>query len=133
MSVDAMRSKVDANRPLRPVRLGPADCLMQREPNGTILMRSPHPLPAYPRKLTEPLEHWAAKTPDRIFLAQRDAQGGWRILSYAEALSCVRRIGQALLRRNLSPERPIVILSGNDIEHALLGLAAAYIGIPFAP
>ena len=45
----------------------------------------------------------------------------------------VRRIATALLRRELSPERPIVILSGNDIEHALLGLAAMYVGIPYAP
>ena len=45
----------------------------------------------------------------------------------------VRRIGAALLTRNLSAERPIVILSGNDLEHALLGLAANYVGIPYAP
>jgi feruloyl-CoA synthase len=96
-------------------------------------MRSPHPLAPYPSKLTERLEYWAAKTPERIFLAQRDPQGEWRTLTYAEALSCVRRIAQALIRRDLSPERPIVILSGNDIEHALLGLAAAYVGIPYAP
>ena len=45
----------------------------------------------------------------------------------------MRRIGTALLARAPSPERPIVILSGNDIEHALLGLAAMYVGIPYAP
>src|SRR5215218_6963010 len=133
MSGEAMRTKGEATKPLRPVRLGPADCVVERKPDGTIFMRSPHPLPPYPGKLTEPLEYWAAKTPDRTFLAQRDAQGGWRTLSYAEARSCVRRIAQSLLRRDLSPQRPILILSGNDIEHALLGLAAAYIGIPYAP
>jgi feruloyl-CoA synthase len=133
MSVDATQRESEARRPLRAVRLGPADCVMRREPDGTILMRSPHPLAPYPSKLSERLEYWAATTPDRIFLAQRDAQGGWRTLTYAEALSCVRRIAQALIRRDLSPERPIVILSGNDLEHALLGLAAAYVGIPYAP
>ena len=45
----------------------------------------------------------------------------------------MRRVGAALLTRNLSDERPIVILSGNDLEHALLGLAANYVGIPYAP
>jgi feruloyl-CoA synthase len=133
MPVDAMQSAANAERPLRAVHLGPADCVIDREPDGTIFMRSPHPLPSYPGKLTDRLEYWAAKTPDRVFLAQRDGQGAWRTLSYAEALSCVRRIAQALLRRDLSAERPIVILSGNDIEHALLGLAAAYVGIPYAP
>src|SRR5215213_6988902 len=133
MAVEARQSVSEKRRPLRAVRLGPADCVVEREPDGTILMRSPHPLPDYPAKLSEPLEYWAATTPERVFLAQRDAQDGWRTLTYAEALSCVRRIARALLRRDLSPERPILILSGNDIEHALLGLAAAYIGIPYAP
>ena len=90
--------------------------------------------PPYPSKLTEPLEHWAGKAPDRMFLAQRDAQGGWRTLTYARgARAGARRSPAALLQRDLSPERPIAILSGNDIEQALLGLAAAYVGIPYAP
>ena len=58
---------------------------------------------------------------------------GWRTITYAQTLDKVRRIGAALLTRNLSAERPIVILSGNDLEHALLGLAANYVGIPYAP
>ena len=68
-----------------------------------------------------------------MFLAQRDAQDRWRTLSYAEVLARVKRIGAALLRRGLSAERPIAIISGNDIEHALLALAAMYVGIPYAP
>jgi feruloyl-CoA synthase len=56
-----------------------------------------------------------------------------RRISYARTLDCVRRLGQALLDADLAPERPLVILSGNDIEHALLGLAALYVGIPYAP
>ncbi|MGA7151143.1 MAG: feruloyl-CoA synthase, partial [Pseudolabrys sp.] len=75
-----------------------------------------------------------AKTaPDRLFLAQRDAQDQWRKRSYAETLADVRRIGAALLRRGLSAERPLVILSGNGIDHALLALGAMYVGIPYAP
>lgn len=119
--------------PLRPVKLGPADTLVERRSDGTILMRSPHPLPAYPDKLTERLAYWAKAAPDRVFLAQRDAAGGWRSLNYADALAAVRAIAAALLGRNLSPDRPIAILSGNDIEHALLGLAAMHVGIPYAP
>ena len=124
---------VGTAKPLRAVRLGPNDCVMERESDGTLRLRSPHPLPPYPDKLTERLEYWAAKTPDRVFLAQRDAQGGWRTVSYGAALAQVRKLAAALLHRDLSPERPIAILSGNDIEQALLGLAAAYVGIPFAP
>ena len=119
--------------PVRPVRLGPRDVVSERRPDGTIVLKSPHPLAPYPAKLTERLEHWATAVPERTYLAQRDAAGGWRKISYGETLAIVRRIGAALLRRELSPERPVVILSGNDIEHALLGLAAIYVGIPYVP
>jgi feruloyl-CoA synthase len=117
----------------RPVRLGPRDIVVERRPDGVLLLRSPHRLGPYPTKLTERLEHWAALAPDRVLFAQRDATGGWRNLTYAAALDQARRIGEALLARGLTPERPIAILSGNDIEHALIGLAAMYVGLPYVP
>src|ERR671931_645999 len=133
-----MAAQLKARRPetaaaaARAVRLGPRDVVSERRSDGTFLLRSPHSLAPYPAKLTERLEYWAAAAPARTFLAQR-TPSGWRKLGYGETLDCVRRIGAALLRRDLSAERPLVILSGNDIEHALLGLAAMYIGIPYAP
>ena len=87
----------------------------------------------YPAKVSAWLEHWARVTPDNVFLAQREADGAWRTLTYASVLDAVRRIGAALLARNLSAERPVAILSGNDIEHALIGLAATYVGVAYAP
>jgi feruloyl-CoA synthase len=121
------------NAPLRQVRLGPSDVLLERKPGGTMYLRSPHKLEDYPAKLTERLEHWAKAAPDRVFLAQRTTDGSWRRLSYAQVLSQVRTIAQSLLARSVSPERPVAILSGNDVEHALLGLAAMMIGVPYAP
>jgi feruloyl-CoA synthase len=121
------------NAPLRPVRLGTADVHVERRADGAIIMRSPHPLKPHPKNITERLAHWAGAAPERVFLAQRNASGGWRTLTYAQALASVRAIAASLLERNLSPERPIIILSGNDLEHALLGLAAMYVGIPYAP
>src|SRR5262249_36620821 len=111
---------------------GRRHCVGERGRDGTIGLPSPNALALYPAKLTERLQHWAAAAPARTFLAQR-AASGWRKMSYGETLDQVRRIGAALLRRDLSPERPIAILSGNDIEHALIGLAAMYVGIPSAP
>src|SRR5215470_10801804 len=96
-----------AAAPVRPVRLGPRDVVMKRRADGTIHLASPHALGPYPAKLTERLDHWAAAAPDRIFLAQRNAAGGWRKVSYAQALAHVRCIGAALLERDLSPERPL--------------------------
>jgi len=124
---------ISAAAPLRPVRLGKPDVVLEKGANGVIHIRAAQPLGEYHRKLSDALEHWAKTAPERTFLAQRDAQGNWRKLSYAQVLSDVRRIGAALLRRGLSPDKPIVVLSGNDIEHALLGLAATYVGIPYAP
>jgi feruloyl-CoA synthase len=127
-------AKTPLNRPpLRPVRLGPPDVAVERRSDGSILMRSPHKLPPHPRQLTERLTHWAKTAPDRVFLAQRDAAGSWRMLTYADTLAAVRSIAAALIARNLSPDRPVAILSGNDIEHALLGLAAIHVGIAYAP
>src|ERR1700733_3997308 len=133
MSRAPARTFVQDHPPLRPVKLGPADVLIERRSDGAILMRSPHPLPAHPQKLTERLVHWAEAAPDRVFLAQRDHGGGWRTLTYAQTLAAMRALAAALLQRDLSAERPIAILSGNDIEHALLGLAAIHVGVPFAP
>ncbi len=130
---EAARDTNASKAPLRPVRLGPADVTLERKADGTIFLRSPHALERYPKKLTERLEHWAKTAPDRIFIAQRSAAGDWRKLTYAQTLAQVRGIAQALLERKFSPERPIAILSGNDIEHALLALAAMVAGIPYAP
>jgi len=120
-------------RPVRNVRLGPANLLVERAADGTIVLQSPHPLARYPDRLTDRLEQWADRTPDRVLFAQRNNAGGWRTVSYSEALERARRIGAALLARGLSAERPLAVLSGNDIEHALLQLGALYVGIPYAP
>jgi feruloyl-CoA synthase len=120
------------SRATREVRLGSADIRVETRGDGSILVRCPQPLGPYPARLTERLEHWAAAAPHRVFIAQR-AGYDWRCVTYAEALAAVRALGQALLDRRLSSERPIAILSGNDIEHALLGLAALHVGVPYAP
>ena len=119
--------------PVRKVPLGRADVQTERRADGTILLRSPHPLGAYPARLTERLIHWARVAPDRDFLAQRDPGGGWRRLNYAQTHARVRAIGQALLDRGLSAERPLAILSDNDLEHALLALACMHVGIAYVP
>ena len=119
--------------PVRAVPLGAAEVEMQRRADGSLLLRSPQPLAAYPAKLTERLVHWAHAAPARAFIAQRDAGGGWRSLSYADAHARVRAIGQALLDRGLSQDRPLAILSDNDIEHALLALACMHVGIAYVP
>ncbi len=120
------------NAPFREVRLGPLDCTVERRGDCTYV-RSPFPLAPYPDKITERLDHWAIHAPDRTIFAERDSAFEWRRLSYLEFRNRVRSVAQALLKRGLSSDRPIAILSGNDLEHAVLAHAAMYAGIPFAP
>ncbi|TAL81504.1 MAG: feruloyl-CoA synthase [Beijerinckiaceae bacterium] len=119
--------------PLRAVDFGSLALDLERQPNGVIRARSPLPLPAFDKSVTARLEHWASLTPERVFLAERDQRDGWQTLTFAAALAGARALGQALLDRSLDAQRPLVILSGNSIPHALLALAALYVGIPYAP
>jgi feruloyl-CoA synthase len=119
--------------PLRKVPLGAADVAVMRRDDGAVFLRSPHVLGPYPDNLTSRLERWAREIPGRAFACERDPAGGWRTLAYGEAHARVRRIGEALLARGLSAERPVAILSENSLEHLLLMLAALHVGVPCAP
>lgn len=119
--------------PLRRVPLGPGEVELMRRDDGVVYLRSPHVLGPYPRNLTERLERWAHERPDHPLAAQRTPEGGWRTLTYAEAFARTRRVGQALLERGLSAERPVAILSENSLEHLLIVLGALHVGVPSAP
>jgi feruloyl-CoA synthase len=119
--------------PVRPVHLGPGGVHVEKTPAGVRYVKATQALGDYPVKLTDRLEHWAKEAPERTLYAKRTGSGEWRRISYAEAHGLARNVGQALINRGLSPDRPIAILSGNDLEHALLSLGAMYAGVPFAP
>jgi feruloyl-CoA synthase len=129
MSVPAASS----NAPLRPISFGDPAVIVDRRDDGTIYLRPKMALGDYPLRLTDRLHYWANAEPNRIFLAERDAGGLWRQISYAQLLASSRHIASALLARGLSTEKPIVILSGNSIDHALMAFGALYAGIPFCP
>lgn len=114
-------------------RLGPYEGVAERRIDGCWSLRSVDPLRSYPRRFTEYLMRWARERPDASWLAQRDVHGEWRKLSYSAAFAQIQTIAAGLLQRGLSAERPLVILSGNSIEHALLTFAAMHIGVPAAP
>jgi len=110
------------------------DVNVEQRVDGSMLLTSVAQLPEFANNLTDRLAHWATKTPDKTLIAQRRASDGqWQRVSYAQALDKVQRIASFLLSQELSTERPIAILSGNSIEHFLLGLAAMYVGIPYSP
>jgi feruloyl-CoA synthase len=131
-TTEETESKAQRRGRLRAVKLRTSQARMKRRADGAFIIEPEEPLGHYPRVLTERLTHWARVAPDRAFVAKRGADGAWRYVSYAEALRKVRSLGQALLDRGLSAERPVAILSDNDIEHLLLMLAGIHVGVPTA-
>jgi len=124
-----MKAAVDK---IRAVHLRTSGASMERRPDGAFIIRPDEPLEDYPRVLTERLIYFARVAPDRALAAKRRAGGPWRFLTYAEALRKVRSLGQAFLDRGLSAERPVAILSDNDLEHLLLMFAGQHVGVPTA-
>ncbi len=119
--------------PFRRISLGPASVAVRPDGQGGFHLESPAPLGPYPARLTERLLQYATEAPDRTFIAKRAPGGEWCRISYAQALRHARKLGQGLLDRGLSAERPLMILSENDLEHAMLALAALHVGVPFVP
>ncbi|MFD1254174.1 Carboxylic acid reductase [Devosia equisanguinis] len=118
--------------PIRPVRLGNMAAAAERRPDGTTIIRSIETLGPYPRAIVDALKSWAHKTPDAVLIADRQADG-WREWSFGQVLAAIPPLAQALLDAGLSAERPLMIISGNEVEHFLLGMAAIWVGIPYAP
>jgi feruloyl-CoA synthase len=132
-------SSTNASAPkYRPLTFGVTRAEMREGARGVRYLRAEQPLEAYARRMTDRLLHWAESAPERIFIARRmknadGSTGDWRRISYREALASARSIGQALLDRGLNAERPVAILSENDLEHAMLALGCIYAGIPYCP
>jgi len=101
--------------------------------DGSIIIDSAQPLGDYETHLGEMLRYWATKSPDRLFLAERNQDDEWRRISYAEAALATDALSQSLIDRGLSAQRPVMVLSGNSIDHALLALGSMQIGIPVVP
>ena len=128
----AAGAAVNAKPSFAPINFAPAAVDVERRADGSLVLRSPQALKPYARCVGEWLVRWAREAPERVFLAERCATG-WQKVCYGEALEAACAIGSALLRRGLSAQRPVAILSDNGIDHALLMLGAMHVGVPVAP
>ncbi len=122
----------------RPLTFGVTRVNLRDGAPGVHYLRAEKELPPYPERLTDRLKHWADTAPERTFMARRvkladGSTGDWRHVSYAQAWATARSIAQGLVNRGLNAERPVVILSENDLEHALLALGCIVAGVPFVP
>ena len=115
-----------------PLTFGPPEVVVQRRSDGAMIVRSTGGLKPYARAVPDWLDYWARETPHQVFIGERQGEG-WRTVTYGEARRLARNIAQGLLNRGLTPERPVAILSGNSIDHALIGLGTMMAGLPYAP
>jgi feruloyl-CoA synthase len=102
-------------------------------PDGGSLLESRLALAPFERSVAQMLRRWAERAPDRLLIAERDRSSAWRRVTYGEARAAADSIGQALLDRGLGPERPVMVLSGNSLDHALLMLGCFTAGVPIVP
>jgi feruloyl-CoA synthase len=122
----------------RPLKFGVTRVNLRDGEPGTHYLKAEQDLQAFPDRMTDRLQHWAQTTPERSFMARRVKQadgtlGDWKHITYAQAWQAARCIAQGLIDRGLNAERPIVILSENSLEHALLALGAMVAGVPYVP
>ena len=120
------------------MRYGITSVQVDTQDNGVQYVLADVPLEPYPQRMTDKLLHWAHQAPDRTYVARRQrlsegSTGEWQHISYAQALTSARRIGQALLERGLSADKPVLILSENSLEHAMMALGCMMVGVAYCP
>ena len=122
----------------RKLDFGVTEVDLRQEADGITYLTAPQPLAPYPTRLTDRLIQWAAQSPEKTLFARREKNedgtfGEWRHVNYKQAYETAQHIAQGLINRGLSVDKPVLILSENDLEHALLALGCLMVGIPFCP
>ncbi|WP_409189361.1 AMP-binding protein [Bradyrhizobium sp. RDM4] len=117
----------------KPLTFAPRELAVERRTDGTLILRSPLELGPCDWRITDFLPHWASAAPERIFLAQRNAKGGWDEITYREVWLQVQAVGQSLIDMGAKPADRLAVLSGNSIENAVISFAAMSIGVILAP
>jgi feruloyl-CoA synthase len=105
---------------------------VERRPDGALVLRSHEALADHPAHLGLRLRDWAEREPGRVFLAERQNDGVRRI-TYGEAWRMARALATRMIDDGLGPGRPVMVLSDNSVDHALIGLGAMIAGVPVAP
>src|SRR3954451_5341037 len=128
-----LHARAETVPPVRTIAYAEPHIACEQAAGGVLRLRSLDPLEPYEPSLARLFRDAAEAKPDRVFLAEREKSGGWRRIRYDEARRIVDAIAGSLIERGLSADRPVMILSGNAVDHALLMLAGYTAGIPVAP
>jgi feruloyl-CoA synthase len=110
-----------------------AEVQVTKADDGSLILQNKVPLAAYPDNLCTWLHQNAEKFPDKSFLLQRNAEGEWQGLTYAQTRAKVNRLSNGLVAMGLDAARPIAILSENSVNMALIQLAAMQVSLPIVP
>jgi feruloyl-CoA synthase len=103
-----------------------------RLPDGRVVLRSAEGLAEHAVSVVHEFRRHSEEHPDRLLVAERDADGNWARLTWGEARTQVDRLAQGLIDRGLA-DRPVMVLSGNSRLHLLVTLAAMTVGAPAVP
>ncbi|HZZ14186.1 MAG TPA: feruloyl-CoA synthase [Paraburkholderia sp.] len=120
--------------PYRPVRFPERRPLVEHRADGTLMLSSASAPPDIAQNsFADFIPEWTARRGDTPAFCERDESGAWRSISWAELWAQMQTVAAGLLDMGLSQHRPLILLSGNSIEQAVMLLAAEYVGIPAAP
>jgi feruloyl-CoA synthase len=111
----------------------PPRVTLERREDGSLLLRSEYELGAHERSIAHVLRRRSEEHPERVLATQPDGEGRRAALSFGEARRRADSLAQALLDLGLCPERPLMILSGNSLEHLVAMLACFTAGVPAMP
>lgn len=125
---------VELKAPFRDTGFLPVDLEVVRRDDGTVLIRSRIPLQQHEPCLPRVLARHAQTLAEKPFLVQRQGPARqWAAHSYAATKRDTDAIAQWLLNQGIGRERPILLLSGNSIAHALVKFGGMAAGVPACP
>lgn len=101
--------------------------------DGTLLVTTPYPEPDYPASICACLYDHGNNRAEQVFLAERNGSGGWDELTFGEMLARTRAVAQWFIDRDFGQDTPLMILSSNSINQAVITFGAMLAGVPVAP
>ncbi|MBT8077810.1 MAG: AMP-binding protein [Gammaproteobacteria bacterium] len=119
--------------PFRDVAFPSAAMVVTERSGGTLIVEPETELDAFDTNLLLELDRRASEQPDKPYLLERGAEQEWISHSYAETRRDAHAVAQWLIDAGVTPDRSLLILSGNSIMHAVFKFGAMAAGIPVCP
>jgi len=119
--------------PFRNVCFPSAEMTVDTRSDGSLIVTPVIELKEYIPNLSAVMSQQAKDRPEQAYLKERDANGKWLTINYAEAFRDSSAVAAWLLKQDIENLRPILILSANSIHHAVFKYGAMAAQIPVCP